>query len=494
MIELDIEVLDELDAPTWVRLLVFDSENKLVLKNVQSPVGFYFFHRTKIHLVEGAYALVFDKGPEYKVERLFFRLKKSASLKIKMKKFIQRPPGWFCGSFHSHVARGDRLVNVELMLAVLKAAGYDFFQAGPPFPESHNFEQLKKFFEKYNFYLLPGIESPKGRLGHLNWIGKGVPYIHDPEYDRWQLTGRRGPEPSIPYYNWQVLKKYGSSERFCFYCHPTSWWWEGKNFVTNIAAELAVDTFSGPLYDGIVIQGYDAFNPYVLNLWYSLLNLGLKITGVSEVDSSFAGKIPKICKFFNYTYVETGCDFSLKTLIKALKSGRAFVTSGPLLFVKANGKSIGELLPPGEISFEVVFANRNGLEKAEFIKCGKTVHTWKFEKGQYVHKEIFRFRMNSGEWCIFKLKGAGPQEVAFTNPFYIEPFKPCFIPVKNPEELFKAAREDIRHIYLGSFIKNYPALKPGQVPLEVFGIEKLLKFLWRKKDARQGLSAGASGG
>ena len=94
-------------------------------------------------------------------------------------------------------------------------------------------------------------ETPKGRYGHMWWIGHqpDFPAWHDYDqpYDRWMLHHAcpedHGDEPMAyerrPYL--EVLAGQRAKGALGFWAHPTSWWHDDAGrFITNISTEMPV--------------------------------------------------------------------------------------------------------------------------------------------------------------------------------------------------------------------------------------------------------------
>ena len=141
------------------------------------------------------------------------------------------------------------------------------------------------------------------------------------------------------------------------YTHPARWWrgkWGGRmeypvesdKFVSNLAQELPFDTIAGPTYDtiDILMQTREReVNRFGQQLWYMLLNRGYRLAGTASSDATFdrpGGAVPG--KVRTYTRIEG--EFSVSKVAAAMRAGRNFVTSGPLLTFEINGRRIGESL------------------------------------------------------------------------------------------------------------------------------------------------------
>jgi len=111
-------------------------------------------------------------------------------------------------------------------------------------------------------------------------------------------------------------------------------------------------------------------------IYYHILNCGLR---VPPSAGSASGVLPNPLGY-NRVYVHCGDDFSYDTWWQGLKAGRSFVTNGPLLLAKANGKLPGHVFASTdekavEIDVEVSLISRDQVTAIEIIRNGKTERT-----------------------------------------------------------------------------------------------------------------------
>ena len=116
-------------------------------------------------------------------------------------------------------------------------------------------------------YLLDiGNELVKGRFGHtfLMNYDQRPPYStdYDESFDHW-IWQKAGPVPGygLAYPHEAVLRERGANS-VAAAAHPTSWWWQEGEFITNIAATVGFDVLCGTL-DAFVVMGYRAERPYL---------------------------------------------------------------------------------------------------------------------------------------------------------------------------------------------------------------------------------------
>ncbi len=78
-----------------------------------------------------------------------------------------------------------------------------------------------------------------------------------------------------------------------------------------------------------------------VNLWYEFLNLGFRLTAMAGSDVPWGGTIgrPRV-----YAYTGSGASFDAERWFEAVRQGRTFVTTGPMLGLAVNGQPPGSLV------------------------------------------------------------------------------------------------------------------------------------------------------
>jgi hypothetical protein len=213
-----------------------------------------------------------------------------------------------------------------------------------------------------------------------------------------------------------------------FYSHPLRWWmgaWGGQGGypkqdrmrVSNMAAELPLDTLIGPTYDGLdIITGGGELeaNAKAFELWALLLNHGFHLAATGSSDTCFdraGGAVPGIPR--TYTYVGTG--FSLPSVARATAAGRTLVTTGPLLLVSVAGKPPGTTFAANgrnrllHIEAWASGADPAGLRQLELLRNGQTVQTLSFDPPTPCCRTNLPLQAQPGAWYCVRLLGGDPQ-------------------------------------------------------------------------------------
>jgi hypothetical protein len=194
-----------------------------------------------------------------------------------------------------------------------------------------------------------------------------------------------------------------------------------------MAQELPFDTVVGPTYDAIDIlmkpQEREVHRRAV-ELWFMLLNRGYRIAATASSDTTFdnpGGGVPGMVRV--YTRIEGPPD--LTSIARAMKAGRNFITSGPLLLLEIGRHNPGDVVK-GEKKLNArlrawssgQFGDR--LSKVELIRNGEIVRTWEPTDGGTNFEAHWTVVENGTAWYIARCYGATDDQIAITNPIYFE--------------------------------------------------------------------------
>jgi hypothetical protein len=186
-------------------------------------------------------------------------------------------------------------------------------------------------------------------------------------------------------------------------------------FISNLAAELPFDTVAGPTYDtlDILMRTHEReVNRKGLAMWFMLLNHGYRIAATASSDATFdnpGGGIPGAVR--NYTRVEGAP--TLDRIAAAMKAGRNFVTSGPLILFRAGRHEVGDVVKaPAKLAGEIQAWPAGG--RIELIRNGETIRTFDTSPARFEIDE------RDTAWYVARAIGSNDTQVAITNPIYFE--------------------------------------------------------------------------
>lgn len=246
------------------------------------------------------------------------------------------------------------------------------------------------------------------------------------------------------------------------------------------------------IYFDVVLGRYpDAFDVFCYNseieqiFYFILLNLGAKIAGTASTDATLERKqAGPPGKQRVYTY--SGSNFTYEAIVKGIKSGKNFVTDGPVFpILKINGKMPGETVAPEpkwkyEAKIEVYALNK--IKKIELIRSGVIVKTFEPLMKLKGYKLEAKYEFSEGESCWYCLRVRDEQGgCALTNPIYFEnPFRNkkfsycIMLCLGNFTEDLKLDKRFYLHIACAigkGSIKNMFLFKDG-IPKQEFTVDK----------------------
>jgi hypothetical protein len=140
-------------------------------------------------------------------------------------------------------------------------------------------------------------------------------------------------------------------------------------------AEVAADIDAG-LLDALEIQCFDeTLQSPPISEWYRYLDAGYRLPLVGGTDKMSAA-VP-LGQVRTWARLDDGADLDLASWARAVRAGRTFVTSGPLLAFRVDGREPGdELALPAGASVEVelrALAVQPVIEAVEIVRDGRVV-------------------------------------------------------------------------------------------------------------------------
>lgn len=172
-----------------------------------------------------------------------------------------------------------------------------------------------------------------------------------------------------------------------------------------------------------------AWLDYGFQSYYALLNCGLRMTPTAGTASG----VHPVPLGFSRVYVRTSGPFTKKSWMAGLKDGNSFVTTGPMLFVTANGNHPSTSKPihstgPIKIQIEGVLRSANPVTAIEIVVNGDLAKRFEAagspsKDGSYRTDFDLTQDLQSSAWIIarcFTQLPNGRERFAHSAPFYVE--------------------------------------------------------------------------
>jgi hypothetical protein len=243
-------------------------------------------------------------------------------------------------------------------------------------------------------------------------------------------------KPAYP--NFEIQALIHSLSGIVSYTHPHRWWtgrWGGRGgfpveenkFISNLSQELPFDTVAGPTYDmiDVLMQTHEReVNRKGLALWFMLLNHGYRIAGTGSSDATFdnpGGGIPGAIRV--YTRVDGRP--TIEHIAAAMKQGRNFVTSGPLVRFQIGPHEAGDVAPVDgrktlQAHLQAWASGKAGehLSRIEVFRNGEVVQ--QFDVSGTAFDRTFPIEEAETAWYAVRCHGSGDTQIAITNPIYFQ--------------------------------------------------------------------------
>ncbi|HEY8438704.1 MAG TPA: CehA/McbA family metallohydrolase, partial [Candidatus Limnocylindrales bacterium] len=211
--------------------------------------------------------------------------------------------------------------------------------------------------------VIVGTENRHNLLGHLALLGAQRPVL--------PLSSGGAPEGRIAAPTRELLADWADR------CHAEGGLVVGAHFPLPFA-EIAADLVAG-LIDAVELQvlapGLD--NPSILE-WYRFLNCGERVPIVGGTDKMSA-EVP-LGGIRTYAHLDPDADPTFDSWAAAVRGGRTFVTSGPVIELVVEGREPGAVLSlprgGGRLAVDIrVRAAQPAIDAVEIVVNGRVVAT-----------------------------------------------------------------------------------------------------------------------
>ncbi len=180
--------------------------------------------------------------------------------------------------------------------------------------------------------------------------------------------------------------------------------------------------------DAVEVRDFEwGVNTYAVREWYRLLNCGYRVAAVGGTDKMSAG-IP-VGGVRTYAQIG-GAELSFGAWAKAVRAGRTVTTSGPLIELTVEGRSVGDSLEVqaggGTLSVEARATALQPLSLLEIVHNGRVIARADGEAGVKSLRLKADLRVSGGGWIAARCMGPTVQwhvwpvqTAAHTSPVYL---------------------------------------------------------------------------
>lgn len=386
---------------------------------LQPDGAFYVDGAFTLDLPPGEYRLELTKGYEYVGQTHALSISAGETLErdYLLDRWIDSPArGWYSADDHIHLRRSPRdNPNILRWIAAEDLHVGNILQMGDFW--AYYFSQYafgeKGRYQEGDRLLSPGQEEPRTpEFGHTISLGAD-------EFVRMQRD----------YYSYDKLfdrvHELGGISGFAH---------QGMSF--HGYRGMTVNVVLGKIDFLELLQFCVADGPIHTEHYYRFLDMGFPLTALAGSDFPWCGRGSRTtdrgrashigdARF--YAYLGSGRELTFERWMAALKAGRTFATTGPVLDLRVNGKPPGERLDvaPGEklnvVAQAFGHAEQVPLSKLEIIVHGEARATAKpGTRGQSAKKLEAQLELTAdgGVWIAARAD-AGPTQIAHTTPVYV---------------------------------------------------------------------------
>ncbi len=250
--------------------------------------------------------------------------------------------GWYSGEAHLHVSHsGDTSgINSNQFLLWAEAAGVNWLSVNQEYigaGATNLAGQQAHILPMSNAtcQIWMGGERPKSILGHLAEILPSQnPYtvLDDPPY----------------YIGCDQVRRQGG---ITYPVHADRTFGAIPFSQNNFYKTYLLDGLLGPCFDAwsVMSNNERGFNGRLLGWWYALLRRGGRVAAMADSDYDFESKVAGMNMVGNWiAFVNiSGQVFSVDNVCRAIREGRTFATTSPLLFFSIGDAQPGDSLPLG---------------------------------------------------------------------------------------------------------------------------------------------------
>lgn len=428
---LAVEVRDENDRPTPVLMQIASQQgnriweppgavdlrgqlNDVVPHLSQLGRGYMFFLPGKnrgrywivpgpleMELPEGKWNITILHGPEYEPIQKTIDIKADQWNRktYRLKRWISMSEsGWYSGDDHVH-ARLTSSEDAQNLMHYTRAVDINvanILEMGDPMRTYYAQRGFGKDFrmQHEDHWLIPGQEDPRSELGHaigLNLTNK----VRD--LDRYLLNDWLAEE----------IHRQGG-----LYGH------------THMGANACFVHREMAIFTPMEIVDFNSIMQASLGteLYYDMLNLGFKMTASAGADTPYGGTIGAVRV---YAHVGEEREFTPDLWFDALKRGNTFVTNGPMLEFRVEGKLPGEEIKADVDQKVQVYAKASGLpgtsapHQLQVVCLGKTLRQVTSKNGESTLELNFTHPTGHGLWLAAHAIGVDGSE-AHSTPIYLK--------------------------------------------------------------------------
>lgn len=382
-----IKIVGDRDSAARVTIVQADGtfiapEGAIVRTTSHKQEYFYSDGEFTVRLPESPVRLTVASGLESIPRTLVIQANANAEVTVNLDSWIDsNAMGWYSGDSHVHLHTGGPLsVSISDAILAARAEGVNYLNLCV----SNNFGDDIRDPELITGRLDPasternlivfGEEMRSSIYGHMQFFG--IHRFVEPQYTGFDNTPNHTDFPS----NYTLAKDATDQGGVVTYGHPMlqnapDAFGTALTASNGAARELPIDVVLGVVH-AMDIMSYNSDEELSAELWYRLLNCGLKIPACVGTDALLDNSTDPLGG--SRVYVKTSGPFSMSSWLEGLKAGRTFVTNGPIIVLTVNDQDLGsacELGSAGSVRVSATVDSLVPVSLLELVVNGEVVKT-----------------------------------------------------------------------------------------------------------------------
>lgn len=435
------------DESVAARVSVTDSRGEphapdgaILRKDSQGRAYFYAAGDFELGIPEGPSQWSFSRGLETVPRRISVDCRSDLELEVRLDPWTRLATrGWYSGDSHVHLHTGGPLnVTVNDALVAARAEDLNYVNLcvsnneGDDIRDADLITGQAHSLSTSQHLLVFGEEMRSSIYGHMQFFG--IRKLVEPQYTGFNNTPQHHDYPANYVMAAEAIRQGG----IVTYGHPMFSGqpdpFSGDPAADNAAArELPIDAILG-LAHAIDLMSYNSDEVSSTELWYRLLNCGIRLSACVGTDALLDRETDPMGGERVYVKVDGG--LTMRGWLDGLKSGRSFVTNGPLASLKVNGLDLGDtcrLAGPETVHVTAQVESLVPFEVVEVMVNGQVAHTGVPAPGSTsgdVRLMSFDVELpiRQSSWVALRVRAAGHESHqgmggpawAHTSPVYVQ--------------------------------------------------------------------------
>jgi hypothetical protein len=432
-------------APAAARVGIVGSDNKsygpvgaAIRKTKRDQSYFYAEDRFDVALPPGRVRMDFHGGIEAIPQRVTVDAGTTTELTVPMQYWIDMAArGWYSGDSHVHLHTGGPIaVTAADALVAARAEGVNYVNlcvsnnVGDDIRDADAITGRPYAASTDRHLVVFGEEMRSTIYGHMQFFG--INRLVRPQYTGFDGTPNHHDFPANHVMAAEAVRQGG----VVTYGHPM---FAGQPFPFDeadpakagaAARELPIDAVLGVVH-AVDLMSYNCDEDLSAGLWYRLLNCGLKLSACVGTDALLDRSTEPLGG--DRVYVKTDGPLTMQSWLDGLKSGRSFVTNGPIPTLEVDGKGPGEtreLAAAGEVRVAVTVESYVPFHAIDVIVNGEVAARDRIAAddaaGLRVRHLDLRLPIDRSSWVALRVRGPDHPLVfdgpawAHTSPVYVK--------------------------------------------------------------------------